>query len=527
MIRTKSLYHLILYSIIFIIILASSFSFIIIKNTFDEFQEKTQIIKTDFLNRQKDLIKADVNKTLKFIKYYDEKFEGLKPKKDIQNDILTLIKSMEDTKEIDNYNFVYDFNTKSIYHPIYKLNTEKNLYQFAHKAQKKVIKELINISKKKDGGFIQYDQYKPQEKKNALRISYVSSYKPWNWTIGKGVYLDGIERVAKRKEEEYDEKISNYVFQILSLIIMLVLYSIFIYKNATILIVNDVKEIGKYFKETQKTNTPINQNRLIFGEFKVIANYAHDAMYNMKDKTHVLKQLNTHLEEKVDKQTKELKYLIDSQKKFLKNSIHEINTPLSIIRTNMDLLKMHTPNNKYISNIESGTKIIQYIYDDLSYLIRRNRVNYPKEYINFSQYLKERLIFFDSIVLANNLHLISNIDEDIYVKFNKLELQRIIDNNISNSIKYSHSKCAIYIRLTYFNDEYVEFSVKTNSDKILSIDEVFNDFYRENNSRGGFGLGLKIVKEICDKNYVIINLDSNDTYTKFTYRFKINEDTAS
>ena len=120
-----------------------------------------------------------------------------------------------------------------------------------------------------------------------------------------------------------------------------------------------------------------------------------------------------------------------------------------------------------------------------------------------------------------------NIDEDIYIKFNKLELQRIIDNNISNSIKYSFAKSSIYVRLTYFNDEYVEFSVKTNSEKIEDTNKIFNDFYREYNSRGGFGLGLRIVKEICDKNFVIIKLESTDNETKFTYRFKINENTTS
>jgi hypothetical protein len=79
----------------------------------------------------------------------------------------------------------------------------------------------------------------------------------------------------------------------------LYLYSIFIYKNATILIVNDVKEIGKYFKESQKNDNPINQNRIIFGEFKVIANYATDAMNNIKLKTHMLEDLNKNLEYKV------------------------------------------------------------------------------------------------------------------------------------------------------------------------------------------------------------------------------------
>ncbi len=527
MIKAKSLYHLILYSIIFIVILTSSFTFIIIENAFDEFQEKIEIIKTDHASKKKELIKEDIKKTLKFIEYYHKKFKDIKPEEEIKSDLLNAIELMRDTKDLDDYIFVYDFQGTLLYYPIANAKIGQNLYEFTDPSGKKVIKEIIEVSQKEEGGFVQYIWYKPIIKDDALKISYALSYKPWKWTIGTGIYLDEIEEIVKQKKIEYDEKISNYVLQILSLTIMLVLYSIFIYKNATLLIVNDVKEIGKYFKETQTDDYRISQDRLIFGEFKVIANYAYDAMHNIKDKTHMLEDLNKNLQETVEHQTKELTYLIESQKKFLKNSVHEVNTPLAIIRTNIDLLKMHTPDNKYISNIESGAKIIQYIYDDLSYLIKKDRVDYPKEYINFSEYLEERLNFFDGIAIANDLEFINNIDEDIYIKFNKTELQRIVDNNISNSIKYSYAKSAIYIRLTYFNDDCVEFSVKTNSDKIESIDMIFDDFYRENNSRGGFGLGLRIVKEICDKNLVIINLDSNDKYTKFTYRFKINEDITS
>lgn len=527
MIKAKSLYHLILYSIFFIIILTSSFTFIIIENTFDEFQEKIKIIKTDYSTKQKELIQADIKRTLKFIKFYHQKYKGIKSEKQIQNEILNSIELMRDKKDQNDYLFVYNFNGTLLYYPIESHSIGKNLYEFTDPSGKQVIKELITISKKKDGGFVQYIWYKPELKDDALKISYALSYEPWNWTIGTGIYLDEIDSLVKKKKDEYDEKISNYILQILSLTIMLVLYSIFIYKNATILIVNDVKEIGKYFEETQKSDTRINQNRLIFGEFKVIANYAYDAMHNIKDKTLMLEGLNKHLEDKVEEQTKELKSLIDSQKKFIKNSVHEVNTPLSIIRTNIDLLKMHTPTNKYIANIESGAKIIQYIYDDLSYLVKKDRVDYPKEYINFTDFLNERLSFFKGIAISNQLHFIENIEEDIYIKFNKTELQRVVDNNISNAIKYSYTKSPIYIRLTYFNDNTVEFSVKTESDKIEDPRKIFGDFYRENTSRGGFGLGLRIVKEICDKNLVIILLDSNDKNTKFTYRFKLNENTAT
>jgi signal transduction histidine kinase len=265
----------------------------------------------------------------------------------------------------------------------------------------------------------------------------------------------------------------------------------------------------------------------MFGEFKVIANYATDAMNNIKLKTHMLEDLNKNLEFKVSEKTAELTKLIESQKSFIKNSVHEINTPLSIIQTNIDLLKMKIPNNKYITHIESGAKIIQYIYDDLSYLIKKDRVIYEKEYLDFSTILKHRLEFFEEIAISNSLYFISNIDDDIYIKFNITELQRVIDNNLSNAIKYSYAKSPIFVKLEYTKDDDVEFSVVTNSKKIEYQNKIFDDFYRENSARGGFGLGLKIVKEICDKNLVIINLESTDKETKFTYRFKINENTTS
>ena len=62
------------------------------------------------------------------------------------------------------------------------------------------------------------------------------------------------------------------------------------------MIVNDVKEIGNYFKESQQSSTPVSQNKIMFGEFKVIANYANDAISNMKLKSSMLEDLNRNLQ---------------------------------------------------------------------------------------------------------------------------------------------------------------------------------------------------------------------------------------
>jgi signal transduction histidine kinase len=527
MLKAKSLYHLILYSILFIILLISFFTFIIINNAHEELQDKTETLKMDYTNSQKELIKNDVNSVINFIKYYEKKYHKIKSEDQIKKEILEALFELRTFDNINEYLFIYDFDGVNLYHPISKDRIGKKYLELRDKEGKQVVKELIEISKKDGGGYIEYLWYKIDIFKDTKKISYANSYNKWNWTIGKGVYLDEIDKLVREKDEEYNQKISNYTLQITSLTIMLVLYSIFIYKNATILIVNDVKEIGKYFKESQKSDDPINQNRIIFGEFKIIANYATDAINNIKLKTHMLEDLNKNLEYKVSEKTIELTKLIESQKTFIKNSVHEVNTPLSIIQTNIDLLKMKIPNNKYITNIESGSKIIQYIYDDLSYLVKKDRVVYEKEYLDFTNILTNRLEFFDEIAISNSLYFIHNIEKDMYIKFNITELQRIIDNNLSNAIKYSYSKSPIFVKLKYLNDDEIEFSVSTHSKKIEHPEKIFDDFYRENLARGGFGLGLKIVKDICDKSLVIITIESDEKKTKFTYRFRINENTTT
>ena len=70
MLKAKSLYHLIVYSIFFIIILISFFTFIIINNAHEELQEKITTLKEDYTNNQKALLKNYVNYVVKFIDYY-------------------------------------------------------------------------------------------------------------------------------------------------------------------------------------------------------------------------------------------------------------------------------------------------------------------------------------------------------------------------------------------------------------------------------------------------------------------------
>ena len=126
MFKAKSLYHLIVYSILFIVVLISFFTFIIINNAHDELQEKIVALKEDFTSNQKELLKNDINSVISFIDYYHKKYEGTKSEEQIKKEVLEAIGEMKKSKNINDYIFIYSFEGELLFHPITKEKVGEN-----------------------------------------------------------------------------------------------------------------------------------------------------------------------------------------------------------------------------------------------------------------------------------------------------------------------------------------------------------------------------------------------------------------
>ena len=239
--------------------------------------------------------------------------------------------------------------------------------------------------------------------------------------------------------------------------------------------------------------------------------------------THLIQQSS----EDYNKQSKELESkniyaqnLITAQKQFLKYAIHETNTPLSVIMGNIDMYEIKYGKNPYLSNIEVAMKNIFSIYDDLSYLVKRDQVKQTSHKINLVEYIKSRIDFFTQTALKFKVefNFISNY-EDIFIDFNEIKLQRIVDNNLTNAIKYTLANERIYVILKKINEE-CNFLIESRSVQILDPQKIFEEYYREEVSKDGFGLGLNLVKRICSEENVGIKLESGENWASFTYTFK-------
>jgi signal transduction histidine kinase len=204
---------------------------------------------------------------------------------------------------------------------------------------------------------------------------------------------------------------------------------------------------------------------------------------------------------------------------FLKDAMHELKTPIGVARINVDMLQLRLKNDKNILRIKSALKNMTVIYEDLEYHMQQNAVKDEKRDIDFSLFLAKRIEFFNDLATSKNIILHKSIEENILVNFNEIELYRIIDNNISNAIKYSKDGSAIEIYLEKEQNK-VKLSFKDEGIGIKDKSKIFERYYRGDKITGGFGIGLSIVKNICLKNKIEIKVDTQvNKGTTFIYLF--------
>ncbi len=204
---------------------------------------------------------------------------------------------------------------------------------------------------------------------------------------------------------------------------------------------------------------------------------------------------------------------------FIKDAIHEINTPLAIINVNIDLYNRKNSPNKYFQRIKAATKVLSNIYDDMDYLIKYNRVDYEDEQIDLGKFILERIEYFTDVATMKNIMIKAQLQEGIEVFMNPKKLRKIVDNNISNAIKYSFEDKDIMINL-FIQDEYCYLSVQDSGIGIKDVDSILKRYYREDKSKGGFGIGLNIVKSIIDEYDIELSINSKlKKGSTFSYKF--------
>lgn len=189
---------------------------------------------------------------------------------------------------------------------------------------------------------------------------------------------------------------------------------------------------------------------------------------------------------------------------FIKDSTHELNTPITAL-----LLSLNAPNLTTAKNIERirlSAKRIADIYQDLTYLILNDITKIlDTQPICLNERFHNELNYLT--LLAEKRQVTIEIIEksEIYFMIDSESFIRLIHNLITNAIKYNRADGTITILF--------ETNRLTVRDTGVGIpkskqQEIYQRFYRATDQTGGFGLGLNIVNKICTRYDIGIELES-------------------
>ena len=197
----------------------------------------------------------------------------------------------------------------------------------------------------------------------------------------------------------------------------------------------------------------------------------------------------------------------------IKETLHELNIPVSTIKMNTQLLEKSLNDEKSLKRLErikQASNNLLKLYENMEYNIKKEIDKIDKKEFYLDEIIRDSCDKFEDI--KNGTKIFINVP-NIKVLTDLNGFEKTIDNLISNAIKYNAKENPeIIISYKDFTLSIFNCGEKIDTNNLLII---FDKYYQENPLNDGFGLGLSMVKEFCDKNKISINIDTKSEEGNF------------
>ena len=195
---------------------------------------------------------------------------------------------------------------------------------------------------------------------------------------------------------------------------------------------------------------------------------------------------------------------IDRLSHIVKETLHELNLPTATIKANVTMLyktSIDTKMSRRIERIEKSTDRLHRLYQELSYTLKSEVAPVDREEFDISELLADR------VELARELgrHHIVLDTTPMLVTLDKIGLEQILDNIISNAMKYSSADATIYVSLRDGMLSIEDSGIGMDETELLRI---YERYYQSDDRMSGEGIGLSLVKRYCDRYGLDISIHS-------------------
>ena len=216
---------------------------------------------------------------------------------------------------------------------------------------------------------------------------------------------------------------------------------------------------------------------------------------------------------------------VERQQQFITDASHELKTPLTLIRTNLDIIEDEQGPSPWLDDIRSETASMTQLVNHLVALTRMNERagSAAFEPVDLSALTAETTEAFAALAEQSGLTLSSEIAPAVRVNGDARALAQLLAILLDNACKYCDDGGAIRLQLSGGKHPLLELANSYAAVGTLATDRLFDRFYRADPARtqgSGFGLGLSIAKAICERHHAQISAQAADDRTiLFRVRF--------
>ena len=192
-----------------------------------------------------------------------------------------------------------------------------------------------------------------------------------------------------------------------------------------------------------------------------------------------------------------LRHSLHLTEEFIKDILHDFNTPLATLRLNSSMLKKEIGENRKITRIESSIESVLSLQDNLRCYLFDHEMQ--RETLELKSFIEESVVLIEKSY--GNISYEVDIPSNVRLKSNPKAFRRIVNNLISNASKYNKHDGSVIIQ--YKDNQLI---VIDTGKGIKDIHQIFDRFYKEQDR--GIGVGLHIVKKLCDELNIKIKVES-------------------
>jgi signal transduction histidine kinase len=260
--------------------------------------------------------------------------------------------------------------------------------------------------------------------------------------------------------------------------------------------------------------------RPFYHTLELLKNYKidrHITLQFTKSDTQEFDELNEALARMTDKISQDYTSLKD----FSENASHEIQTPLAIIKSKLELLmqssELSPSQTSLIAEVYEGSNRLSRLNHALILLTRIGNNQFAETVpVKMLELFRNKFLAFEELLAHKQLSVSENFHADPVWMLNPGLADILVSNLISNAIRHNHK--AGKISLEILQDEII--ISNTGITPVTAPELLFERFRKENPSSESLGLGLAIVKQICDSAHIALSYkysgDLHQIYLKFT-----------